>query len=40
MIRRRIRKSRVDYNILVSIINLIYFFYLVFLCVSHKWALM
>jgi hypothetical protein len=40
MIRRRIRKSRVDYNILVSIINLIYFFYLLFLCVSHKWALM
>ena len=40
MIRRRIRKSRVDYNVLVSIINLIYFFYLVFLCVSHKWALM
>jgi hypothetical protein len=40
MIRRRIRKSRVDYNILVSMINLIYFFYLLFLCVSHKWALM
>jgi hypothetical protein len=40
MIRRRIRKSRVDYNVLVSIINLIYFFYLLFLCVSHKWALM
>lgn len=40
MIRRRIRKSRVDYNILVSIINLIYFFYLVYLSVSHKWALM
>jgi hypothetical protein len=40
MIRRKIRKSRVDYNILVSVINLIYFFYLVYLCVSHKWALM
>ena len=40
MIRRRIRKSRVDYNVLVSIINLIYFFYLLYLCVTHKWALM
>jgi hypothetical protein len=30
----------VDYNILVSIINLLYFFYLLFLCVTHKWALM
>jgi hypothetical protein len=40
MIRRRIKKSRVDYNILVSIINLIYFIYLLYLCVSHKWALM
>jgi hypothetical protein len=40
MIRRRIRASRVDYNVLVSIINLIYFFYLLFLCVTHKWALM
>jgi hypothetical protein len=40
MIRRRIRKSRVDYNVLVSMINLIYFFYLLFLCFSHKWALM
>jgi hypothetical protein len=40
MIRRRIRKSRVDYNVLVTIINLIYFSYLVFLSVSHKWALM
>jgi hypothetical protein len=40
MIRRRIRKSRVDYNVLVSIINFIYFFYLLYLCVTHKWALM
>ena len=40
MIRRKIRKNRVDYNIMVSIINLLYFIYLVYLCVSHKWALM
>jgi uncharacterized membrane protein YhaH (DUF805 family) len=40
MIRRKIKKNRVDYNILVAIINLLYFFYLTYLCVSHKWALM
>jgi uncharacterized membrane protein YhaH (DUF805 family) len=40
MIRRKIKKNRVEYNVLVSIINLLYFFYLVYLCVSHKWALM
>lgn len=40
MIRRRIKKNRMEYNILVGIINLIYFSYLTFLCVSHKWALM
>ena len=40
MIRRRIRKNRIEYNILVSIIILLYFFYLSYLCVSHKWALM
>jgi uncharacterized membrane protein YhaH (DUF805 family) len=40
MIRRRIKTNRIEYNILVSIINMLYFFYLIFLCVSHKWALM
>lgn len=40
MIRRRIKKNRVEYNILVAIIILLYFFYLSYLCVSHKWALM
>jgi hypothetical protein len=40
MIRRKIKKNRVDFNILVAVINLIYFFYLVYLCASHKWALM
>jgi hypothetical protein len=40
MIRRKISKNRVDFNILVSIVNLIYFFYLIYLCVTHKWALM
>lgn len=40
MIRRKIKKNRMEYNILVGVINLIYFSYLTFLCVSHKWALM
>jgi uncharacterized membrane protein YhaH (DUF805 family) len=40
MVRRKIRKNRIEYNILVSIINLLYFCYLAYLCVSHKWALM
>jgi len=40
MLRRRIKGNRVEYNILVSVINLLYFFYLTYLCVSHKWALM
>jgi hypothetical protein len=40
MIRRKIKKNRVDYNLLVSVINLLYFFYLLYLCFSHKWALM
>jgi len=40
MIRRKIKKNRVEYNILVSIIILLYFIYLTYLCVSHKWALM
>jgi uncharacterized membrane protein YhaH (DUF805 family) len=40
MLRRRIKKNRVDYNILVTVINLLYFIYLLYLCFSHKWALM
>lgn len=40
MIRRKIKRNRMEYNILAAIINLLYFFYLTYLCVSHKWALM
>lgn len=40
MIRRKIKKNRVEFNILASIIILLYFFYLSYLCFSHKWALM
>ena len=40
MIRRRIKKNRVEYNLLVTVINLLYLIYLTYLCISHKWALM
>jgi uncharacterized membrane protein YhaH (DUF805 family) len=40
MVRRKIKKNRMEYNIMVALVNLIYFSYLTYLCVSHKWALM
>ena len=40
MIRRRIKKNRSEYNILFTIINLIYALYLLFLIVSGQWALL
>ncbi len=40
MIRRKIKKNRVEFNILFTLINLLYFTYLAYLCFSHKWALM
>jgi hypothetical protein len=40
MIRRKIRKKRVEYNLMFTVINLLYFIYLLYLSFSHKWALM
>jgi hypothetical protein len=40
MIRRGIKRNRIEYNIGVTLINLLYFGYLLFLCFSGKWALM
>jgi len=40
MIRRKVRKNRVEYNILFTLINTLYFTYLMYLSFSHKWALM
>ena len=40
MIRRTIKRSRIEYNVTVTMINLMYFIYLLYLCFSHKWALM
>ena len=40
MIRRRIKKNRVEYNILFTVVNLLYALYLLFLIVSGQWALL
>jgi hypothetical protein len=40
MLRRRIKKNRVEYNIMFTLINLIYALYLLFLIVSGQWALL
>lgn len=40
MIRRRIKKKRVEYNILFTLVNLLYGLYLLFLIVSGQWALL
>lgn len=40
MIRRRIKKKRIEFNVLMTVINLLYFTYLTYLCVSDKWAMM
>jgi hypothetical protein len=40
MIRKRIKRNRIEYNITVTLINIIYFIYLLYLCFSRKWALM
>ncbi len=40
MIRKRIKKNRIEYNITVALVNSVYFIYLLYLCFSRKWALM
>lgn len=40
MIRRRIKKNRVEYNIIFTMINLLYGLYLLFLIISGQWALL
>ena len=40
MIRKKIKRNRIEYNITVTLINILYFSYLLFLCFSRKWALM
>ena len=40
MIRRRIKKNRVEYNIIFTMINLLYSLYLLFLITTGQWALL
>lgn len=40
MVRRKIRKKRVEYNALFTVINLLYALYLTYLIFSGQWALL
>lgn len=40
MIRRRIKKNRVEYNIIFTLVNMLYALYLLFLITSGQWALL
>jgi hypothetical protein len=40
MLRRKMTQNRIQYNILMGIVNVLYCIYLAYLCASNKWALM
>ncbi len=40
MLRRRVKKKRIEYNLIFSLINLLYFMYLLYLIISRQWALL
>jgi len=40
MIRRRIKKNRVEYNVLFTVVNMLYAMYLLFLIGTGQWALL
>ncbi|MBN1118362.1 MAG: hypothetical protein JXA77_14220 [Bacteroidales bacterium] len=40
MIRRNIKKKRLEYNVFFTLINLAYCVYMIWAISSHKWALM
>ena len=40
MVRKRILKYRIEYNVFFTIINMAYFFYLLYLCIARHWALL
>ena len=40
MTRKKIKRSRVKYNVIFTIVNIIYFLYLVYLCLKKEWALL
>jgi len=39
MLRRRIRKKRIEYNLFFTAVNCIYIIYLIYSIVTEKWAL-
>jgi CDP-diglyceride synthetase len=40
MIRKGFKKNRIEYNVTFMILNMVYFLYLLYLCLSRKWALL
>lgn len=40
MIRKGIKKNRMEYNIIFAAINCMYMIYLIFLCCTRQWALL
>lgn len=40
MVRKKIKKNRIEYNVMFTLINTLYFIYLTYLCLSKQWALL
>jgi Ca2+/Na+ antiporter len=40
MVRKKIKKNRIEYNVMFTLINIFYFLYLLYLCISKEWALL
>ena len=40
MLRRRIKKNRVEYNVIFTIVNMLYALYLLFLITTGQWAML
>jgi hypothetical protein len=40
MIRKRIKKKRIEYNLIFTGVNILYSFYMLFLIMTGKWALL
>lgn len=40
MLRKKIKKNRIEYNVMFTLINSLYFLYLTYLCLSKQWALL
>jgi NADH:ubiquinone oxidoreductase subunit 6 (subunit J) len=40
MLRRQIKKKRIEYNLIFTLVNLLYFAYLLYMIISRQWALL